>query len=66
MLVTYHIDGISRNNLSYAEDMRKLLEVCEMNAMNHGLKYNVLKSQYMLFGSGHKHNLNDVNLHLTV
>lgn len=55
-----HIDGVSVNNLSYADDMvllsasicglRRLLNVCEEYARDHGLRYNVAKSQYMVFG----------------
>ncbi|XP_041986142.1 uncharacterized protein LOC121738255 [Aricia agestis] len=54
-----HIDGICLNNLSYADDMallspsigglRKLLRICEEYACRHGLKYNINKSQYMVF-----------------
>ncbi|XP_061705638.1 uncharacterized protein LOC133516637 [Cydia pomonella] len=54
------IDGVNMNNVSYADDMvllsasvcgiRRLLKVCEDYAHTHGLKYNVNKSQYMVFG----------------
>ncbi|XP_063385061.1 uncharacterized protein LOC134671173 [Cydia fagiglandana] len=60
MHVGCHIDGVNVNNLSYADDMvllsasvcgiRKLLKVCEDYAHTHGLKYNTVKSQYMVFG----------------
>lgn len=54
-----HIDTVCMNNLSYADDMvllsasacglRKLLSICETYAIQHGLKYNVDKTQYMVF-----------------
>lgn len=54
-----HIDGICVNNISYADDMvllspsigalRKLLRVCERYAEAHGLRYNVKKSEVMVF-----------------
>lgn len=57
-----HIDGVCVNNLSYADDMvllsasvcglRKLMHVCQEYARDHGLRYNVTKSQYMVFGAG--------------
>ncbi|XP_026315752.1 uncharacterized protein LOC113227094 [Hyposmocoma kahamanoa] len=57
-----HIDDVCVNNLSYADDMvllsasvcglRQLLRVCERYAVEHGLKYNVTKSQFMVFGTG--------------
>ncbi|XP_045455984.1 uncharacterized protein LOC123665768 [Melitaea cinxia] len=53
------IDGICLNNLSYADDMvllgpsagsiRTLLKICEEYAVQHGLTYNVNKSEYMVF-----------------
>jgi hypothetical protein len=59
-----HIDGVSVNNLSYADDMvllsasvcgiRKMLKVCEAYATDHGLKYNGSKSQYMVFETDRK------------
>ena len=54
-----HIDGINVNNISYADDMvllsasvcgiRKLLAICEAYAKQHGLAYNPLKSEVMVF-----------------
>ncbi|KAL0893463.1 hypothetical protein ABMA27_013667 [Loxostege sticticalis] len=59
-----HIDGISVNNISYADDMvllsasvcglRRLLAICETYAASHGLVYNVKKSQVMVFGARSK------------
>ncbi|XP_052751474.1 uncharacterized protein LOC128200826 [Galleria mellonella] len=59
-----YIDGVSVNNISYADDMvllspsigalRKMLAVCEAYAKNHGLVYNSSKSVIMTFVSGHK------------
>lgn len=59
------IDGISVNNLCYADDMvllgptagsiRELLNVCERYAVKHGLVYNVLKSEYLIFAAPGKH-----------
>lgn len=50
------------NNLSYANDMvrlspsikelRKLLSICEHYANAHGFKYNVIKTEIMVFASG--------------
>ncbi|XP_073942376.1 uncharacterized protein [Choristoneura fumiferana] len=34
--------------------LRRLLVMCETYAASHGLKYNILKSQYMVFESGRK------------
>ncbi|XP_045503537.1 uncharacterized protein LOC123700380 [Colias croceus] len=55
------IDGKFVNNLSYADDMvllapsisalRKLLEKCEDFAVAHGLRYNVKKSNLLVFQS---------------
>lgn len=57
-----HVDGMCVNNLSYANDMvllsasvcclRTLLKICQEYAMSHGLKYNVIKSHYMVFEAG--------------
>ncbi|XP_045539177.1 uncharacterized protein LOC123722186 [Papilio machaon] len=54
-----HVDQVCVNNISYADDMvllsasvcglRKLLGICEKYAINHGLIYNVKKSEYMIF-----------------
>jgi hypothetical protein len=54
-----HIDDVCVNNLSYADDMvllsasvcglRRLTAICENYAGRHGLKYNMTKSQYMVF-----------------
>ncbi|KAJ8707839.1 hypothetical protein PYW07_011516 [Mythimna separata] len=59
-----YVDGVCVNNLSYADDMvllsasvcgiRRLLKVCEEYACSHGLLYNVVKSQYMVFQAGSK------------
>ncbi|XP_063536187.1 uncharacterized protein LOC134745969 [Cydia strobilella] len=52
------------NNISYADDMvllspsvgglRLLIERCESYALTHNLKYNVSKSEYMVFKAGSK------------
>ncbi|RVE39936.1 hypothetical protein evm_015414, partial [Chilo suppressalis] len=57
-----HIGGACVNNLSYADDMvllspsvaglRKLLGICEKYAHIHGLKYNVKKTEVMIFKAG--------------
>ncbi|XP_026727711.1 uncharacterized protein LOC113493881 [Trichoplusia ni] len=57
-----HIDGICINNISYADDMvllspsigalRRLLAICESYALKHGLKYNGMKSEFMVFKAG--------------
>lgn len=54
-----YIDGVCVNNLSYADDMvllsastcglAKLVNICERYANEHGLKYNVNKSECMVF-----------------
>ncbi|XP_026317317.1 uncharacterized protein LOC113228266 [Hyposmocoma kahamanoa] len=59
-----HVDGVAVNNLSYADDMvllsasvcglRSLLSICQSYADRHGLIYNTTKSQYMVFGIGHR------------
>lgn len=61
MHVGCYVDDVCVNNLSYADDMvllsasicgiRKLMSVCEVYADSHGLKYNVQKSQFMVFGA---------------
>lgn len=53
------IDGVMVNSISYADDMvllcpsigalRKLLSACEKYAKSHGLRYNVEKSEFMVF-----------------
>ncbi|XP_045772691.1 uncharacterized protein LOC123872451 [Maniola jurtina] len=53
------IGGVSVNNLSYADDMallspsvcglRSLINICEKYAENHGLLYNVAKTEVMIF-----------------
>ncbi|XP_053615263.1 uncharacterized protein LOC128678044 [Plodia interpunctella] len=53
------IDDISINNISYADDMvllsptvralRELLGLCEQYARQHGLLYNINKSEFMVF-----------------
>ncbi|KAJ2941053.1 hypothetical protein O0L34_g13183 [Tuta absoluta] len=57
-----HIDGVCVNNISYADDMvllspsisglKKLLLVCENYANSHGLKYNVAKTEMLVFRAG--------------
>jgi exonuclease III len=57
-----YIDGVSVNNISYADDMvllsasvcglRRLITICEAYAESHGLVYNVKKSQTMVFEVG--------------
>lgn len=57
-----HIDGVCFNNISYADDMvllsasvcglRRLMTICENYAADHGLRYNVKKSQCMVFQGG--------------
>lgn len=64
-----HIDGICVNNISYADDMvllspsiralRKLIGMCESYAETHGLKYNALKSEFMVFKTS-SNNYSDV------
>lgn len=59
-----HIEGGCVNNISYADDMvllspsvralRELIRVCELYAETHGLKYNALKSELMIFKAGSK------------
>ena len=59
MHVGCHIGGVCLNNISYADDMvllsasvsglSKLLGICEKYAENHGLLYNVKKSECMVF-----------------
>ncbi|KAL0839200.1 hypothetical protein ABMA28_015972 [Loxostege sticticalis] len=58
------VDGLMVNSISYADDMVllcptvnglcKLLKVCEEYASYHGLRYNVKKSEFMVFRSGNK------------
>jgi exonuclease III len=57
-----HVAGVCANNLSYADDMvllspsitglRMLISICERYAALHGLKYNVKKSEIMIFKYG--------------
>ncbi|XP_048487054.1 uncharacterized protein LOC125490781 [Plutella xylostella] len=57
-----HVGGVCMNNLSYADDMvllspsinglQKLLSVCENYANSHGLKYNVSKTEMLVFRAG--------------
>lgn len=64
-MVGCSIDGTFVNNISYADDMvllspsisalRTLVSVCERYAEVHGLKYNVSKSELLVFeGKGVK------------
>lgn len=58
------VDGVFINNISYADDMvllspsisalQKLLGICESYAETHGLKYNAVKSEFMVFKAGAK------------
>ncbi|KAL0861064.1 hypothetical protein ABMA27_009576 [Loxostege sticticalis] len=60
-----HVGGVCINNISYADDMvllspsfgalRKLLHMCEEYAVSHGLRYNSLKSEFMVFQAGAAH-----------
>lgn len=57
-----HIDGVCYNNLSYADDMvllspsisalRELLAVCENFALKNGMKYNIAKTEMVIFKYG--------------
>ncbi|XP_063389871.1 uncharacterized protein LOC134675536 [Cydia fagiglandana] len=59
-----HISGVCMNNISYADDMvllspspgglEILLKLCEKYACKHGLRYNAIKSELMVFKSGTK------------
>ncbi|XP_063530738.1 uncharacterized protein LOC134741773 [Cydia strobilella] len=61
MPVGCYVDGVSVNNISYADDMvllspsvsalRKMLSVCEAYAETHGLVYNSKKSEVLVFRS---------------
>ena len=54
--------GVCINNISYADDMvllspsigalKRLLHMCEKYAVTHGLRYNSLKSEFMVFQAG--------------
>ncbi|XP_041970723.1 uncharacterized protein LOC121727109 [Aricia agestis] len=56
------IDGVCVNSISYADDMallspsisalRRLLSICETYASEHGLRYNVSKSELLVFKVG--------------
>ncbi|KAG7306499.1 hypothetical protein JYU34_009135 [Plutella xylostella] len=58
------IDGNFVNNISYADDMvllspsisalRKLIGICESYAVAHGLRYNVKKSELLVFKAGRR------------
>lgn len=58
------VGGQCFNNISYADDMvllspsvcalRKLLDVCEVYAKTHGLRYNAGKSELLIFKAGTK------------
>ncbi|KAL0867445.1 hypothetical protein ABMA27_008232 [Loxostege sticticalis] len=58
------VDGHFVNNISYADDMvllspsvsalKTLLSICERYAVAHGLRYNVKKSEILIFKSGSK------------
>ena len=57
-----HVGGVCVNSVSYADDMvllspsikglRKLVSVCERYANAHGLKYNVAKTEMLIFKAG--------------
>lgn len=57
-----HIGNVCVNNLSYADDMvllspsinglRRLIAICERFSKDHGLKYNVLKTEMVVFRAG--------------
>ncbi|XP_026314329.1 uncharacterized protein LOC113226036 [Hyposmocoma kahamanoa] len=59
-----HVEGVCVKNISYADDMvllspsigalKRLLHICERYAVAHGLKYNVSKSELMVFKVGSK------------
>lgn len=59
-----YVDGICVNNISYADDMvllspsinsmTNLLRICEGYAGAHGLRYNVKKSEILVFKAGTK------------
>lgn len=58
------IDNVCINNISYADDMvllspavsalRQLIGICENYAQRHGLLYNCMKSEYLVFKSSGK------------
>ena len=64
MRVGCYVDGVSFNNLSYADDMvllapsigalRRLLHECELYASSHGLVYNSKKTEMIVFRSGNR------------
>lgn len=59
MRIGCRVDGVSVNNISYADDMvllgptagsvRDMLKVCATYAASHGLSYNVKKCEYIVF-----------------
>lgn len=61
-MVGCYLGNVCVNNISYADDMvllspsikglRKLLSICEHYANAHGLKYNVLKTEMLVFRAG--------------
>ncbi|KAL0870815.1 hypothetical protein ABMA27_005740 [Loxostege sticticalis] len=68
MRIGCRIDGVSINNISYADDMvllsptvgglKEMLKVCETYATERGLTYNVKKTEYMVFeAAGKCHNI---------
>lgn len=69
-----HIDGVCVNNISYADDMvllapsvgalRSLLSICQSYAVAHGLRYNVTKSELMVFKSKNRTYANVPAVHL--
>lgn len=74
MRVGCRIDGVSMNNLSYADDMvllspsvgglNEMLKVCESYADRHGLMYNVKKTEYMVFEAAGKCPENNTQINL--
>jgi hypothetical protein len=69
-----HVDGVCLNNLSYADDMvllspsinglRRLLQICEEYVAAQGLRYNVKKSEVLVFKAGRKTYASVPSLHL--
>ncbi|KAL0841056.1 hypothetical protein ABMA28_014821 [Loxostege sticticalis] len=65
-----HMRNKPVNNLSYADDMvllspsingmKKLLAICEKYALSHGLTYNVIKTEFMIFKHDKTNNFNPV------
>ncbi|XP_052758207.1 uncharacterized protein LOC128202323 [Galleria mellonella] len=70
-----HVDNVCINNISYADDMvlltptiralRQLMYMCETYSASHGLKYNVNKTEYLIFKANGKcpTHVPDIQLH---